>query len=60
MAALVGLMNPCFAGFMSRDVVDSLDLAGQVFDGVILVSPSLAEMGVILKERIQLYHSRYT
>ncbi|KAF4162015.1 hypothetical protein CNMCM6936_002663 [Aspergillus lentulus] len=58
MAALVGLMDPCFAGFMSRDVANSLDLAVQVFDGVIQVSsPSLAEMGVILKERIQLYHS---
>ncbi|PKX89042.1 uncharacterized protein P174DRAFT_464760 [Aspergillus novofumigatus IBT 16806] len=60
MAALVGLMNPCFAGLRSRDVVNSLDLAVQVFDRVMQVSPSLTEMGVILKERIQLYHARYT
>ncbi|KAL4885930.1 hypothetical protein BJY04DRAFT_179524 [Aspergillus karnatakaensis] len=57
MAALVGLMEPCLAGVVSREVVNGLDLAVQVFDGVMQVSPSLAEMGAILKDRVQLYHS---
>jgi hypothetical protein len=57
MAALAGLMGPSLAQVTSLEVVNVLHLAVQIFDGVMQVSPSLAEMGAILKERVQLYHS---
>jgi hypothetical protein len=55
MAALAGMMEPCLFGIIPPEAVTGLDLAIRVFDGVAEVSPSLDEMGAILKERIHLY-----
>ncbi|KAL2854583.1 hypothetical protein BJX68DRAFT_264480 [Aspergillus pseudodeflectus] len=55
MAALAGMMEPCLFGIIPPEAVTGLDLAIRVFDGVAEVSPSLDEMGAILRERIHLY-----
>jgi len=55
MAALAGLKEPCLVGVVPREAILSLELAIKVFDGEAEVSPSLAKMGAILKERVQLY-----
>jgi hypothetical protein len=55
MAALAGLTEPCLARVVPREAILGLELAIKVFDGTAEVSPSLAEMGAILKERVQLY-----
>lgn len=55
MAVLAGLTEPCLVGVVPREAILGLELAIKVFDGTAEVSPSLAEMGAILKERVQLY-----
>ncbi|KAJ0413013.1 hypothetical protein BJY00DRAFT_306620 [Aspergillus carlsbadensis] len=55
MAALAGMMEPCLLGIIPQDAIQVLEGAIAVFDGVAEVSPSLAELGTILKERIHLY-----
>ncbi|KAJ5990472.1 hypothetical protein N7522_010679 [Penicillium canescens] len=55
MAALAGLTEPCLVGLVPREAILGLKLAIKVLDGAAEVSPSLAEMGAILKERVQLY-----
>lgn len=55
MAALVGLMEPCLVGVSPREAILGLELAVKTFCGVAEISPSLAEMSAILKERIQQY-----
>ncbi|KAL2821679.1 hypothetical protein BJX63DRAFT_418046 [Aspergillus granulosus] len=57
MAALAGLAEPCLLEGVPHGVVQGLELAIRVFDGVAEVSPSLAEMGAILNERMQLYNT---
>jgi hypothetical protein len=55
MAALVGMTEPCLFGVVSREAILGLELASKCFDGAADVSPSLAEMGAILKESVQRY-----
>jgi hypothetical protein len=55
MAALAGMMEPCLFGIIPQEAIHSLDVAISVFDAVAEVSPSLDEMGAILRERIHLY-----
>ncbi|KAL2786928.1 hypothetical protein BJX66DRAFT_341715 [Aspergillus keveii] len=55
MAALAGMMEPCLFGIIPQEAIHSLDVAITIFDGVAEVSPSLDEMGAILRERIHLY-----
>ncbi|KAL3442397.1 hypothetical protein BJX65DRAFT_299036 [Aspergillus insuetus] len=55
MAALAGMMEPCLFRIIPQEAIHSLDVAINVFDGVAEVSPSLDEMGAILRERIHLY-----
>ncbi|KAL2831287.1 hypothetical protein BJY01DRAFT_260581 [Aspergillus pseudoustus] len=57
MAALAGLAEPCLLEVVSQGVVEGLELATRVFDGVTEVSPSLAEMGSILHERMHFYNT---
>jgi hypothetical protein len=55
MAALAGLTEPCLVEVVPREAILCLELAIKVFDGAAELSPSLAEMGAILRERVQLY-----
>lgn len=55
MAALAGLTVPCLVGVIPREAIFGLELAIKAFHGAAEVSPSLAEMGAILKERVQQY-----
>lgn len=60
MAALAGLTEPCLIGAVPREAILGLELASKAFDGAAEVSPSLAEMGAILKERVQQYDCSLT
>ncbi|KAJ5424689.1 hypothetical protein N7445_010662, partial [Penicillium cf. griseofulvum] len=53
MAALTGLMEPCLVGIVPREAIIGLELAIKVLDGAAEVSPSLSEMGAIMKERVR-------
>ncbi|KAL6232697.1 hypothetical protein BDW75DRAFT_232590 [Aspergillus navahoensis] len=52
MGTLTALAEPCLAEVVPQGVVRSLELAVEIFAGVTEISPSLAEMGTILKERV--------
>lgn len=60
MAALAGLTEPFLVGVAPREAILGLKLAIEAFDGAAEVSPSLAEMGSILKERVQQYVCSWT
>jgi hypothetical protein len=55
MAALAGMMEPCLFALIPQEAIQSLDVAINVFDAVAEVSPSLDEMGAVLRERTHLY-----
>ncbi|KAJ5837191.1 hypothetical protein N7447_003217 [Penicillium robsamsonii] len=55
MGALAGMTEPCLVGIVPREAIIGLKLAIKVFHGAAEVSPSLSEMGAIMKERVQLY-----
>ncbi|KAL4932596.1 uncharacterized protein BDV17DRAFT_300053 [Aspergillus undulatus] len=57
METLVALTEPCLTEVVSQGVDKGLEVAIKVFDGVMEVSSSLAEMGVIFRERVELYKS---
>lgn len=52
MAALAGLAKPSLCEVVPQGVFEGLQLAIRVFNGVADVSPSLAEMGAILHDRL--------
>lgn len=52
MATLVALTEP-YLGQVAAQGVDKGLIAVKIFEGVTEVSPSLAEMGAILRERVQ-------
>lgn len=49
------MTEPCLVGVVPPEAIFGLELAIKAFDGPAEVSPSLAEMGAILKERVQQY-----
>ncbi|KAL5000434.1 hypothetical protein BDV10DRAFT_200154 [Aspergillus recurvatus] len=59
MAALTALREPSLLEVAPQGVDQGLELASKVLDGVMEVSPSLAQMGGILRERLNLYNSSW-
>ncbi|KAL5050889.1 hypothetical protein BDW71DRAFT_171825 [Aspergillus fruticulosus] len=57
MATLLALTEPCLVEVAPQGVYRGLEVAVNVFDGVAEASPSLAEMGAILRDRVRLYNS---
>ncbi|CEJ59673.1 hypothetical protein PMG11_08286 [Penicillium brasilianum] len=55
MAALAGMTESCLVEVVPREAMFGLELAIKAFDEAAEVSLSLAEMGAILKERVQQY-----
>ncbi|KAH3047438.1 hypothetical protein KXV27_004947 [Aspergillus fumigatus] len=53
MATLVALTEPYLGQVAAQGVDKGLEIAVKIFEGVTEVSPSLAEMGAILRERVQ-------
>ena len=57
MATLLALTEPCLAEVVPQGVYLGLQVAVNVFDGLAEVSPSLAETGAILRDRVRLCNS---
>jgi hypothetical protein len=53
MATLVALTEPCLVPVVAQGFDKGLEIAVNIFEGVTEVSPSLADMGAILRERVQ-------
>ncbi|EAW24625.1 C6 zinc finger domain protein [Aspergillus fischeri NRRL 181] len=53
MATLVALTEPYLVQVAAQGVDKGLEIAVKIFEGVTEVSPSLADMGAILRERVQ-------